>query len=60
MTRPTYRNAIYWLAMNDDCEWTKEKTGANSVASSLVADMFGKTDEQVKKDLVKEIKRCQE
>lgn len=51
MKRPSYREAIRWLVANDDTEWLTAEFGSPSVATVLVADMFGKTDEQVTEDL---------
>lgn len=54
-----YRDAIRWLADNDDNEWVDihpdEGGGALSVAASLAADLFGKADEQVRADLKREL-----
>ena len=61
MKRPSYREAIEWLARNDDNEWVKadpeEGGGALSVTASLVADMFGIDDERVRKDLTRKLER---
>ena len=47
MRRPGYREAIYWLAGNDDNDWLNDDSGridgepTLSVTASLVADLFG-------------------
>ena len=53
----SYKQAIDWLAGNDDNEWLTDENGCLSVSASLVADLFKKTDEQVKKDLQKHINK---
>jgi hypothetical protein len=50
VARP-YKDAIYWLARNDDCDWLEDGVGALSVSAGLVADMYGRTDDEVKADL---------
>ncbi len=44
-----YKDAILWLADNDDTDWVAD--GFGSVSASLVADLFNKDIEQVRKDL---------
>lgn len=51
MTRPSYKEALRWLALNDDCEWLKDDEPALSVAAALVADMFEKEDNKLIADL---------
>lgn len=53
MKRPGYREALRWLLVNDDYEWLKGDDQINSVTSALIADLFGKTDEEVRRDLLK-------
>lgn len=54
----SYKQAIKWLALNDDCEWLKDYGKDDcvsiSVSAALVADLFNKSDEQVEKDLRKQ------
>lgn len=52
-----YRRAIAWLAFNDDNEWTKDEDPILSVSASLVADLYGKTDAQVTKDLRRKLEK---
>lgn len=60
MLRPSYRRAIEWVALNDDPEWIDNheqfQTGP-SVAAALIADLFGKTDDQVRADLKRLVRR---
>jgi hypothetical protein len=53
----TYKRAIQWLASNDDNEWLRDDVPVLlSVTASLVQDLYGKTAEQVRADLVKELR----
>ena len=56
-----YADAIQWMADNDDTEWVDNDPnaggGALSVTASLVADVFGKTDDQVRADLKRALNR---
>jgi hypothetical protein len=49
--RPGYREAIEWIALNDDTEWLNAEYGSPSVTACLVADLFGVTTERVTADL---------
>ncbi|MDE1905139.1 MAG: hypothetical protein KGH75_01630 [Rhodospirillales bacterium] len=52
--RPSYRRALLWIVENDDTEWLETPEGETvglSVTASLVADMFGHSDEKLEKDL---------
>lgn len=57
-----YRDAIEWIAHNDDTEWAEndpdEACGTTSVTAALVADLFGKDDQQVRKDVRAALKRA--
>jgi hypothetical protein len=52
-----YRDAIVWMAVNDDNEWVTDGHGIPSVTACLTADLFGKTEEQVTADLKRELAR---
>ena len=53
-----YRDAIDWIARNDDTEWLDDGPGAvPSVTLCLVADVFGKTEEQATLDLRRAVAR---
>lgn len=52
-----YRDAIDWIAREDDTEWVVNNEDAPSVTASLVADLFGRTDEEVRKDIKNALKR---
>lgn len=47
-----YKQAIQWLVDNDDTEWVGARE-PHSVTAALVADLFGKSDDQVRADLTK-------
>lgn len=51
--RASFPRAIEWLALNDDCAWAYEKDWSASVAACLVADLFGKTGEHVRREIVR-------
>lgn len=57
MKRPGYRDAINWLAFNDDTEWTQDERPIPSVTACLVADLFEVEVDKVTKDLRRELKR---
>lgn len=50
--RLTYAGAIKWLVLNDDCAWSSEG-GPVSVTAGFVADCYGRTAEEVRRDLTK-------
>lgn len=48
-----YKQALEWLALNDDTNWLQDENGSLSVSTALVADLFKKSDEQITIDLRK-------
>ena len=57
-----YRDAIQWIVIQDDTHWVDEPLAdaavpVLSVAAALVADLFGKTDAEVVKDIKKALRR---
>jgi hypothetical protein len=46
-----YKDAIQWIADNDDTEWITDPNGCESVTAALVADLFEKDAVQVRADL---------
>ena len=48
-----YRDAIDWIAWNDDTDWLEEEHGCFSVTLALVADLFGKSTDEATADLRK-------
>lgn len=48
-----YRNAVRWLILNDGCNWLDEENSALPVAAALVADIYGKSDDEIRGDLSK-------
>lgn len=56
-----YKDAIEWIAANDDTEWARYPAdtamGSESVTAAMVADIFGKTTEQVRADIIRALKR---
>jgi hypothetical protein len=57
LQRASYRNAIMWIAHNDDNEWIDDEHGHPSVTACLVADLFGIDTDRVTTDLRRAIKR---
>jgi hypothetical protein len=56
----SYARAIARIADNDDASWLKagdEDEVIPSVTASLVADLFGRTDEEVARDITRELRR---
>lgn len=47
----SYKQAIAWMVENDDTEWVLGDP--QSVTAALVADLFGKDDDTVRRDLFK-------
>lgn len=58
--RPSYRQAIHWIVENDDTEFVNDEQPLISVAASLVADLFNKTDQQIIADIKKILSKQQE
>lgn len=59
--RPGYREAIEWLAGNDDCHWLGDFDGHGpmlSVSASMVRDLWGVTDDKLLGDLRRALKRA--
>ncbi len=59
--RQSYRRALLWIVDNDDTEWLEgdhEDSTPLSVTASLVADVFGHSDEKVEKDLRRTLKKA--
>lgn len=57
MKRPGYREAIDWLAGNDDCYWLREPQFGMSVSASLVRDLFDVEEQKFLADLRRALKR---
>ena len=49
-----------WIAANDDTAWLTDVLDDDvirSVTASLVADLFGRTEDEISRDLTRELKR---
>lgn len=57
MRRPGYREAIDWLARNDDCYWLGDDEPMISVAAALVQDLFDVDKERLMRDLRRALAR---
>ena len=56
----TYKQAVQWIAANDDCYWLGDYDGHGpimSVTACFVRDLWDKTDEKVLKDIRRELKK---
>lgn len=52
--RASYRHAVQWIAVNDNAgNGDTEEEVRGYVTTGLVADLFGKTDEQVARDVMR-------
>lgn len=49
----SYKAALQWIVANDDTEWLPE--GPISVTATLVADIYGKDEDVVRRDLVRAV-----
>lgn len=57
MKRASYRDAIRWIAENDDVEWLEDDDPIPSVTAVLVADLFDVEVDRVTGDLRKAVKK---
>lgn len=60
MKRPGYREAIDWLAGNDDCYYlvtSHDHEILMSVAATMIRDLFDVSDEKLQKDVRRALKR---
>jgi len=57
MKRPSYREAIRWIASNDDTEWVANNEPSISVTAALVADLFDVDDDKVTADLRRQLEK---
>jgi hypothetical protein len=61
MKRPGYREALEWMALNDDVYWLAEDpaiaAGAISVTGAMVRDLWGVSEEKFRKDLLAAVRR---
>jgi hypothetical protein len=58
MRRPGYREAIEWIAQNDDCHWTLDEEPIMSVTASMVRDLYDVPDAKVLADITRAFKRA--
>ncbi len=57
MKRPGYREAVTWIAANDDTDDLMSGSDAYPVTVCLVADLFDKDTETVAKAVAREVLR---
>ena len=53
----SYAFSLAWLALNDDNHYLDSENSGISVTASLVADIYSKSDEQIREDLTSYIKK---
>ena len=58
MKRASYREAIFWIANNDDTDWLDDQSPMLSVTASLVMDLFAVSEERLIADIRREIKKA--
>lgn len=61
MRRPGYREAVQWLALNDDCSWLNDCDQWGPVISmtaGMVRDLFDVDEQRLFKDLRREIAKA--
>lgn len=59
LKRASYRDAIFWIANNDDTEFLNDKDPSTmSVTAALVVDLFGATKERVRADLIRAVAKA--
>lgn len=57
MKRPGYREAVDWLAGNDDCYWLGEAELIPSVAACMIRDLFDVEETKLYADIRRALKR---
>ena len=58
MKRPGYREAVEWLAANDDCYWLNEPyEPIPSVSTCLVRDLFDVEESKLYADIRRALQR---
>lgn len=61
MKRPGYREALEWMALNDDIYWLGEDAasaaGSISVTGAMVRDLWNVDEVKFRKDLLNAVKR---
>lgn len=61
MRRPGYREAIEWIAHNDDCYWLADDDGdpqALSVTAAMVRDLYAVDADKLICDLRRALRRA--
>lgn len=57
MRRPGYREAVEWIACNDDCYWLADADPPLSVTAAMVRDLFGVDKERLIRDISRTLGR---
>lgn len=51
MRRPGYREAVEWIALNDDTTWLDADIPIISVTAAMVRDLYGVEDDRLFRDI---------
>jgi hypothetical protein len=57
MKRASYRDAVNWLALNDDNEWLNVFPFDFSVSASLIRDIFEVDEVKLREDIRREVRK---
>ena len=57
MKRPGYREAVDWLASNDDCYWLDEGELIPSVSACMIRNLFDVEEAKLYADIRRALKR---
>lgn len=57
MKRPGYREAVEWLAGNDDCYWLGDTDPIPSLATCMIRDLFDVEEAKLYKDIRRALSR---
>ena len=57
---PGYRQALFWVAANDDTEWLKDEPPIISVTAAMICDLFGVEEQRLIRDLRRMVKRVRQ
>ncbi len=60
MKRPSYKQAVAWLANEDDNSWAEEAYDVPSVAAALTMDLFCVSRDRLRMDILKRIRALKE
>lgn len=59
MRRPGYREAVEWIALNDDNEWLHDESPIISVTAGMVRDLYDVDQDRLIADLRRYLARME-